>query len=196
MNLTISLNLNLNAHKKYTFYIEQTILFSELEKIEMRKSLVSIVFTFLLFLIFIQLNPLPAMACVEGLSWGMNLSSVERHLGVALTPIKDEASRGLYEVKDFQMSGIPVNNLRVRVEDENGLKQLAYEMGYENMTEVLAGLRHRFGPPVGTSVDVDGSSSQQQWIWHTGEDVIVAVKSEQRPFLLSYRPSLLDPSFL
>ncbi len=37
---------------------------------------------------------------------------------------------------------------------------------------------------------------QQQWIWHTGEDVIVAVKSEQRPFLLSYRPSLLDPSFL
>ncbi len=196
MNLTISLNLNLNAHKKYTFYIEQTILFSELEKIEMRKSLVSIVFTFLLFLIFIQVTPSPAMACVEGLSWGMNLSSVERHLGVALTPIKDEASRGLYEVKDFQMSGIPVNNLRVRVEDENGLKQLAYEMGYENMTEVLAGLRHRFGPPVGTSVDVDGSSSQQQWIWHTGEDVIVAVKSEQRPFLLSYRPSLLDPSFL
>ncbi len=196
MNLTISLNLNLNAHKKYTLYIDQTILFSELEKIEMRKSLVSFVFTFLLFLIFIQLNPLPAMACVEGLSWGMNLSSVERHLGVALTPIKDEVSRGLYEVKDFQMSGIPVNNLRVRVEDENGLKQLAYEMGYENMTEVLAGLRHRFGPPVGTSVDVDGSSSQQQWIWHTGEDVIVAVKSEQRPFLLSYRPSLLDPSFL
>ena len=37
---------------------------------------------------------------------------------------------------------------------------------------------------------------QQQWIWHTGEDVIVAVKSEHRPFVLSYRPSLLDPSFL
>ncbi len=106
------------------------------------------------------------------------------------------ASRGIYEVDDFQMSGIPVNSLRVRIEDDNGLKQLAYEMDYENMTEVLAGLRHRFGSPVGTSVDVDGSSPQQQWIWHTGEDVIVAVKSEQGPFLLSYRPSLLDPSFL
>ena len=49
---------------------------------------------------------------------------------------------------------------------------------------------------LGTSVDVEGGSPQQQWIWHTGEDVIVAVKSEHRPFVLSYRPSLLDPSFL
>ena len=154
----------------------------------------NIVFALLLFLI--QLTPLPAMACIEGLSWGMDLSSVERHLGVSLSPVKEEASRGIYEVNDFKMSGIPVNSLRVRIEDDNGLKQLAYEMDYENMTEVLAGLRHRFGSPVGTSVDVDGSSPQQQWIWHTGEDVIVAVKSEQRSFLLSYRPSLLDPSFL
>ncbi len=89
-----------------------------------------------------------------------------------------------------------MNSLRVRVEEEYGLKQLAYEMDYENTTEVLAGLRHRFGPPVRTSIDVDGRSPQQQWICHTGEDVITAVKSEQRPFLLSYRPSLLDPSFL
>ena len=136
------------------------------------------------------------MACVEGLSWGMDLSSVERHLGVSLTKVKENLNRDLYEVRDFQMSGLPVNSLRVRVEEEDGLKQLAYEMDYENMTEVLAGLRHRFGPPVGTSVDVDGRFTQQQWIWHTGEDVITAVKSEQRPFLLSYRPSLLDPSFL
>ena len=55
---------------------------------------------------------------------------------------------------------------------------------------------YRFGAPVGTSVDVEGGSPQQQWIWHTGKDVIVAVKSEHRPFVLSYRPSLLDPSFL
>ncbi len=160
----------------------------------MRKNCLNIVVA--LLLVFIQLAPTPAMACIEGLSWGMDLSSVERHLGASLSPIKEEASRGLYEIKDFQMSGIPVNSLRVRIENENGLKQLAYEMDYENMTEVLAGLRHRFGPPVGTSVDVDSASPQQQWIWHTGEDVIVAVKSEQRPFLLSYRPSLLDPSFL
>ena len=101
-----------------------------------------------------------------------------------------------FEVKNIQISGLPVEVLRVRIENEDGLKQLAYEIDNENMTEVLAGLRYRFGPPVGTSVDVEGGSPQQQWIWHTGEDVIVAVKSEHRPFVLSYRPSLLDPSFL
>ena len=64
------------------------------------------------------------------------------------------------------------------------------------MNEVLAGLRHPFGPPVSTSFDVDGKSPHQQWVWHTGEDVITAVKKEGKPFLLFYRPSLLDPSFL
>ena len=99
-------------------------------------------------------------------------------------------------MKDIQISGLPVETLRVRIGNENGLRQLVYEIDTENMTEVLAGLRYRFGPPVGTNVDVEEGSSQQQWIWHTGEDVIVAVKSNQSPFLLSYRPSLLDPSFL
>ena len=145
------------------------------------------------------MNPTPANASVEGLSWGMYLSSVEKHLGVSLHPVSERESKDLIEVRDFQMSGLPVNRLRLlrlRVEDNHALKQLAYEMNYENMTEVLAGLRHRFGPPVGTSVDIDGRFPQQQWIWHTGEDVITAVKNEDSPFLLSYRPSLLDPSFL
>ena len=146
-------------------------------------------------LFFIQLTPKPVMACVEGLSWGMDLSNVESHLGVSLTPVQEELNRDLFEVRDFKMSGVPIKCLRVRVEEEHGLKQLAYEMDYENMTEVLAGLRHRFGPPVGTSVDIDGRFSQQQWIWHTGEDVIIAVKNEKN-FLLSYKPPLLDTSFL
>ena len=149
-----------------------------------------------LFLLLIQLSPKPAIACVEGLSWGMDLANLEMHLGTSLKLVQEGLNRDLFEVRDFQMSGLPVNSLRVRIEDEYGLKQLAYEMDYENMTEVLAGLRHRFGSPVGTSVDVDGRSPNQQWTWHTGEDVITAVKSEQRPFLLFYRPSLLDPSFL
>ncbi len=136
------------------------------------------------------------MGCVEGLSWGMDPSSLERNLDVSLVPIKEAKSSDLFEVKHFQISGLPVNSLRFRVEEEYGLSQLVYEMDYENMTEVLAGLRHRFGPPVGTSTDVESGSTQQQWIWHTGEDVITALKSEERPFLLSYRPSLLDPSFL
>ena len=148
------------------------------------------------FLCVIQLKPLPANACVEGLSWGMDLSSVERHLGVSLQPVNTGVNMDFFEVKDFQISGLPVIRVRVLVEDEYGLKQLAYEMNYENMTEVLAGLRHRFGPPVGTSVSIDGRSPSQQWMWHTGEDVITAVKNEEKPFLLSYRPALLDPSIL
>ena len=114
----------------------------------------------------------------------------------SLTPVHEEANQDIFEIRDFQMSTLPVQTLRVRIEAKEGLQQLAYEMDYEHMTEVLAGLRSRFGPPVGTSMDVDGAFPQQQWIWHTGEDVITAVKSDKSPFLLSYRPSRLDPSFL
>ncbi len=64
------------------------------------------------------------------------------------------------------------------------------------MTEVLAGLLYRFAPPVGTNVDVEEGASQQNWICHTVGDVIVAVKRNKSPFLLSYPPSLLDHSFL
>ena len=155
------------------------------------KYILIIVFAFL-----IQICSQPVFACVEGLTWGMDLQKIESHLGISFSPIKEETTQNLFEVKDIQISGLPVEVLRVRIEDEDGLKQLAYEIDNENMTEVLAGLRYRFGPPVGTSVNVEGGSPQQQWIWHTGEDVIVAVKSEHRPFVLSYRPSLLDPSFL
>ena len=150
----------------------------------------------MVFSFLIQFFSQPVDACVEGLKWGMDLTNVENHLGVSLIPIKEKTNKNLFEAKDIQISGLPVEVLRVRIENEDGLKQLAYEIDNENMTEVLAGLRYRFGPPVGTSVDVEGGSPQQQWIWHTGEDVIVAVKSEHRPFVLSYRPSLLDPSFL
>ncbi len=126
----------------------------------------------------------------------MDLSNVETHLGVSLIPIKEKTNQNLFEVKDIQISGLPVEALRVRLEKDAGLRQLAYEIDNENMTEVLAGLRYRFGSPVGTNVDVEDGSPQQQWIWHTGEDLIVAVRRNHRPFLLSYRPSLLDPSFL
>ncbi|KGG14141.1 MULTISPECIES: hypothetical protein [Prochlorococcus] len=96
----------------------------------------------------------------------------------------------------MKISGLPVDTLRVHIEDGYGLQELAYELNSENMTEVLAGLRHRFGTPVGATIEVNRSYPQQQWVWHAGEDVITAVKSEVRPFLLYYRPSLLDPSIL
>ena len=155
------------------------------------KYILIIVFTFLIH-VFSQ----PVDACVEGLKWGMDLSNVETHLGVSLIPIKEKTNQNLFEVKDIQISGLPVEALRVRIDKEAGLRQLAYEIDNENMTEVLAGLRYRFGSPVGTNVDIEDGSPEQQWIWHTGEDLIVAVRSNHRPFLLSYRPSLLDPSFL
>ena len=155
------------------------------------KYILIIVFAFL-----IQIFSQPVDACVEGLKWGMDLSNVETHLGVSLIPIKEKTNQYLFEVKDIQISGLPVKALRVRIEKEAGLRQLAYEIDNENMTEVLAGLRYRFGSPVGTNVDIEDGSPEQQWIWHTGEDLIVAVRSNHRPFLLSYRPSLLDPSFL
>ena len=155
------------------------------------KYILIIVFAFLIH-VFSQ----PVDACVEGLKWGMDLSNVETHLGVSLIPIKEKTNQNLFEVKDIQISGLPVEALRVRIDKEAGLRQLAYEIDNENMTEVLAGLRYRFGSPVGTIVDIDDGSPEQQWIWHTGEDLIIAVRSNHRPFLLSYRPSLLDPSFL
>jgi hypothetical protein len=155
------------------------------------KYILIIVFAFL-----IQVFSQPVDVCVERLKWGMDLSNVETHLGVSLIPIKEETNQNLFEVKDIQISGLPVEALRVRIEKEAGLRQLAYEIDNENMTEVLAGLRYRFGSPVGTNVDIEDGSPEQQWIWHTGEDLIVAVRSNHRPFLLSYRPSLLDPSFL
>ena len=77
------------------------------------------------------------------------------------------------------MSWVTVNTLHVRIGEEYGLNQLAYEIDYENMIEILAGLKYRFGPPVGKSVDVDGRYPEQQWIWHTSEDVITAVKSDK-----------------
>ena len=54
----------------------------------MRKDCLNIVFA--LLLVLIQLTPAPVMACVEGLSWGMDLLSVERHLGVSLNPAYEE----------------------------------------------------------------------------------------------------------
>ena len=98
---------------------------------------------------------------------GMDLPNVENYLGASLIPIKEKTNQNLFEVKDIQISGLPVEVLRVRIEKEDGLRHLAYEIDNENMTEVLAGLSYRFGPPIGTNVE-DGSS-QQQWIWQQGK---------------------------
>ena len=86
------------------------------------------------FCFLIQVFSQPVDACVEGLKWGMDLSNVETHLGVSLIPIKEKTNSNLFEVKDIQISGLPVEALRVRIEKEAGLKQLAYEIDNENIT--------------------------------------------------------------
>ena len=120
------------------------------------KYILIIVFAFL-----IQICSQPVFACVEGLTWGMDLQKIESHLGISFSPIKEETTQNLFEVKDIQISGLPVEVLRVRIENEDGLKQLAYEIDNENMTEVLAGLRYRFAPPVGQNDYVKDRSLHQ-----------------------------------
>ena len=66
------------------------------------------------------------------------------------------------------------------------------------MTEVLAGFRARHGSPLSTSIE-EADSSDQIWVWNTGEDLITAVKrksNDEQKFLLSYRPSRLHPQTL
>ena len=148
-------------------------------------------FTLLLFS-----NPLSVMGCVKGMVWGMDIKSIESHLGSKLDSMGMKGDSNLYEMRNMKISGLDINRLQLHIDDEMGLDHLAYEMHPEHMTEVLAGLRHRFGTPVTTSIHEDSSLSQQQWIWHTGEDIITALRSDEKPFLLSYRPSALDPSYL
>ena len=79
------------------------------------KYILIIVFAFL-----IQIYSQPVFACVEGLPWGMDLQKIESHLGISFSPIKEESTQNLFEVKDIQVSGLPVEVLRVRVENEDG----------------------------------------------------------------------------
>ena len=149
--------------------------------------------TGLTFCVFLLLsNSLPANACVKGMVWGMDIKSVESHLGSKLI----NEGENLYEIRNIKISGLDVDRLTLHIDKEIGLDHLAYELHPEYITEVLAGLRHRFGTPVNTSIQNDHSLSQQQWIWHTGEDIITAIRNDKKTFLLSYRPSLLDPSYL
>ena len=84
------------------------------------------IFIIFLFFFLIQVFSQPVNACVEGLKWGMDLSNVENYLGVSLMTIKEKINQNLFEVKDIKISGLPVEAFRVRIEKEDGLKQLAY----------------------------------------------------------------------
>ena len=76
----------------------------------------------IVFGLLIQVFSQPVDACVEGLKWGMDLSNVETHLVFSLIPIKEKTNQNLFEVKNIQISGLPVDILRVRIEKGAGLK--------------------------------------------------------------------------
>jgi hypothetical protein len=141
--------------------------------------------------LMLWLQPAAANACVPGLNWGMERSHLEERLGVALT----EASDRTLEAHGLTIGAIPVKRLRLQLGDQ-GLRQLAYELEPDAMTEVLAGLRSRYGAPVSTTVDTEGKALQQVWVWNTGTDCITAVRAGDDAFLLSYRPSRLNPALL
>ncbi|NDD44066.1 MAG: hypothetical protein EBZ29_04525 [Synechococcaceae bacterium WB9_4xC_028] len=121
--------------------------------------------------LMLWLQPAAANACVPGLDWGMERSHLEERLGVALT----EASDRTLEAHGLTIGAIPVKRLRLQLGDQ-GLKQLAYELEPDAITE--------------------GKALQQVWVWNTGTDCITAVRAGDDAFLLSYRPSRLNPALL
>ena len=80
--------------------------------------------------ILIQTISKPAFACVKGLSWGMELSKVESHLGTTLKPIENQKNNDLFEIKEYRMSKLPVNSLKLRITEEQGLKQLTLTLKF------------------------------------------------------------------
>jgi len=158
---------------------------------------ISRIFFICLLLFFIQVFAMPVMACVQGMEWGMDKLAVEQHLGISLNANDDASSQDSFEVHQIQIGSLPVSRLRLKLDETRGLQHLAYELEDESMTEVLAGLRHRYGPPVTTLSNDNSSDNNQQWIWHTGDDVITVLRSSpNKSFLLAYRPRRIDPSIL
>ena len=141
--------------------------------------------------------PGQAMACIPGLQWGMDSSTVEQRLEVSLETARslDADSSAVYRVSNQHIGEIPVEQLDLRFGNQ-GLEQLVYSLPSESMTEVLAGLRTRYGSPVSTTIKHSDQAPQQVWIWNTEDDCITAVRAEDQKFLLSYRPSRLRPSLL
>ena len=151
----------------------------------------------LLFAGFLVWAPGQARACIPGLQWGMDSSSVEQRLKISLDTARslNTDSSAVYRVSNQSIGELPVEQLDLRF-GNHGLEQLVYSLSKDSMTEVLAGLRSRYGSPVSTTIKHTDQVPQQVWIWNTEDDCITAVRAEDQRFLLSYRPSRLRPSLL
>ena len=141
--------------------------------------------------------PGQAMACIPGLQWGMDSSTVEQRLKISLDAARslDTDASAVYRVSNQSIGELPVEQMNLRFSNK-GLEQLVYSLPSDAMTEVLAGLRTRYGAPVSTTIKSTDRVPQQVWIWNTEDDCITAVRAPDQTFLLSYRPSRLRPSLL
>ena len=141
--------------------------------------------------------PSTAIACVEGLAWGMPQSEINDHLDGAAIRQEDFNHQRLI-ARNVHLDQLPVPQLTLDMNDQGGLESLAYEFSMDDMTEVLAGLRARHGKPISTSIQ-EADYEDQLWVWNTGEDLITAVKRTSgtvQKFLIGYRPSRLKPEML
>ena len=141
-------------------------------------------------------NPPTAIACVEGLAWGMPQSEINAYLNGAIK--EEDLHQQRLIVRNVHLDQLPVPQLTLDMNEHGGLESLAYEFNMDDMTEVLAGLRAQHGKPISTFIK-DNHYEDQLWVWNTGEDLITAVKRTSgnvQKFLIGYRPSRLKPESL
>ncbi len=142
------------------------------------------------------IQPAKAIACVEGLAWGMPEAEINTHLNGLIR--QDSQNHPRLIARHVHLDQLPVTQLTMDMDKQGGLESLAYEFNIEDMTEVLAGLRVRHGKPISTSIQ-EKTYEDQLWVWNTGEDLITAIKrtnGQTQKFLISYRPSRLRPEAL
>ena len=125
--------------------------------------------------------PGQAMACIPGLQWGMDSSTVKQRLEISFESARslDADSSAIYRVSNQHIGELAVEQLDLRFGNQ-GLEQLVYSLPSDSMTEVLAGLRTRYGSPVSTTIKHTDRVPQQLWIWNTEDDCITAVKAEDQ----------------
>ena len=144
----------------------------------------------------VVMYPSAAIACVEGLAWGMPQAEINDHLHGAIR--QEDLNHQRLIARNVYLDQLPVPQLTLDMNEQGGLESLAYEFSMDDMTEVLAGLSARHGKPISTSIK-DAHYEDQLWVWNTGEDLITAVKRTSgtvQKFLISYRPSRLKPEML
>ena len=123
----------------------------------------------------------------------MPIDQVQAHLGKS-QPVNPPGS-GRYVARQVLLDRLPVERATFEVDQQLGLKQLAYEFAIDDMTRCWRAcgpdMVNRSAPVWNTTTSTSRSGSGT-----LGEDLITAVKQDvpgQQTFLISYKPSRLRP---